>query len=130
MGSLTAHPVILDAGGLIALERGNRRVLALCKVAVTDGGGVVVPAGALAQVWRSGGRQVAVARVVEAAGTVVEPLDLTLAKLAGVLCGRAGTSDVVDASVVLTARRHNGLVVTSDLGDLGQLDPALQMIPC
>ncbi len=43
----------------------------------------------------------------------------------GVLCGSAGTHDVVDASVVIAARRVNALVITSDPDDLRQLDPAM-----
>lgn len=130
MGPLPARSVILDAGALIAIERGDRRVLSLCTVAAADGGDVVVPAGALAQVWRGGPRQATVARVVAAAGVAVEPLDEILARLAGILCGRAGTSDVIDASVVLTGRRHDGVIVTSDVDDLRRLDPAVPLIAC
>jgi hypothetical protein len=50
-----------------------------------------------------------------------------LAEAAGVLCGRAGTSDVVDACVVLVARRERAVVVTSDVDDLRQLDPGLRL---
>jgi predicted nuclease of predicted toxin-antitoxin system len=48
-----------------------------------------------------------------------------LAEATGILCGRAGTSDAVDASVVLTARRERAVVVTSDADDLHRLDPTL-----
>jgi hypothetical protein len=59
--------------------------------------------------------------------TKVPPLDQALAEAAGVLCGRAGTSDVIDASVVLTARREQAAVVTSDVEDLRRLDPTLRI---
>jgi hypothetical protein len=54
----------------------------------------------------------------------VPALDQVLAEAAGLLCGRAGTSDVIDASVVLVARRERALVVTSDVADLHRLDPS------
>lgn len=43
----------------------------------------------------------------------------------GQLCGRAGTSDVVDAAVVLTAHALGGAVVTSDPDDIARLADAL-----
>jgi hypothetical protein len=125
-----AHSVVLDAGALIAIEKGDRQVLALCKVATIDGASVVVPAGVVAQVWRDGARQVRMARLVAADGTIVETLDLEVAKLAGVYCGRSGTNDVVDATVVVAARQHHAKIVTSDRADLGRLDPGVEVIPC
>ena len=131
MGPLAAtSAVVLDAGALIALEKGDRKVLALCKVATTDGAPVVVPAGVVGQVWRDGARQARIARVLGAEGTIVEPLDLELAKLAGALCGHKGTGDVVHASVVLVARQHHAKIVTSDRSDLERLDSAVDVIPC
>jgi hypothetical protein len=55
----------------------------------------------------------------------IPPLDRVLAEAAGILCGRAGTSDVVDASVALLARRERATVLTSDVKDLARLDPTL-----
>ncbi len=46
-------------------------------------------------------------------------------KAAGVICGRAGTSDVIDALVVVTALRLHALVVTSDPDDLQRLASSL-----
>jgi len=40
----------------------------------------------------------------------------------------SGTSDITDAHVVICARRADQPVVTSDPGDLRQLDPALWLI--
>ena len=47
------------------------------------------------------------------------------ALIALVLCGRSRTSDVIDATVVLIAKREKAAVVTSDPDDLTRLDPAL-----
>jgi hypothetical protein len=46
----------------------------------------------------------------------------------GVVCGRAGTTDVVDASVVVCARQRGHQVVTGDPGDLLSIDPDLAVI--
>jgi hypothetical protein len=79
----------------------------------------------LGQVWRDPSRQVRLGALVKGPTTVVPPLDRLLAEAAGILCGRARTSDVIDASVVLLARRERAVVVTSDSNDLLRLDPGL-----
>lgn len=38
-----------------------------------------------------------------------------------------GTSDVIDASVVLAARAHGAAVVTTDPRDLSRIDPAIEL---
>jgi len=84
----------------------------------------------IGQVWRDGARQAQIARLIEANGTIVEPLDLDVAKLAGAYCGHAGTTDVVDATVVIAARQHHAAIVSSDRSDLHRLDPGIQIIAC
>jgi hypothetical protein len=66
----------------------------------------VIPAPALAQVWRDPPGAL-LARVVR--GAVVEPLDSARARLTGILCGRTGSSDVVDAAVVVSAAQRGDL---------------------
>lgn len=123
--------LVLDAGALIAVERGDRATGALIEVARRQRRGLVVPAGVVAQVWRGGGgRQVRLSRLLAVRELVVEPLTDAGARAAGVLCGAAGTADVVDASVVLTARRHRATVVSSDRGDLEVLDPRIPVVDC
>lgn len=51
-------------------------------------------------------------------GATVESMDETLARLVGELCGRARTSDIVDAAVVITASRRGDMILTSDPIDL------------
>jgi predicted nucleic acid-binding protein len=46
----------------------------------------------------------------------------------GRLLAASGTSDIVDAHVVICARRTGQQVVTSDPGDLRLLDPAVRLI--
>lgn len=120
-------PLVLDAGALIAFERGDARMRALVREALEADARLVIPAGALGQVWRGGPRQAPLRALVKGPTTSVPVLDQVLAEAAGVLCGRAGTSDVIDASVVLVARRERGVVVTSDVDDLRRLDPNLPL---
>jgi len=51
------HTVVLDAGALIAFERGDARMRALVREALKTGVRLVIPAGALGQVWRGTARQ-------------------------------------------------------------------------
>jgi rRNA-processing protein FCF1 len=127
MGKARAQAVVLDAGALIAFERGNARMRALVREALKEGAPLLIPAGVLGQVWRGSGRQAPVRALVKGPTTLVPALDQVLAEAAGVLCGRAGTSDVVDASVVLVARRERAVVVTSDVDDLRRLDPGIPL---
>lgn len=127
MGQTSSPAIVLDAGALIALERGDARMRALCREVLRTRRKLVVPAGVVAQVWRDAARQVPVRAVLAGPTTEVVPLDQILAEAAGILCGRAGTSDVVDASVVLVTRRERAVVVTSDAADLLALDPTLSI---
>jgi hypothetical protein len=123
VGAPGSGNLVLDAGALIAIERGDRRLLRALEVADE----VHVPAGVLAQVWRDPRRQARLARLVGTDGTSIHPLTGDAARTVGLLCGRARTSDVIDASVVVLARELNASVVTSDLDDLARLAPDLRI---
>ena len=127
MGAASSRAVVLDAGALIAFERADPRMRALLREAIRMGVRLVVPAGVVGQVCRGGARQVPLRALLKAETTSVPPLDRVLAEAAGALCGRAGTSDAIDASVVLVARRERAAVVTSDVEDLRRLDPTLRL---
>jgi predicted nucleic acid-binding protein len=127
MGKAYSRAVVLDAGALIAFERADPRMRALLREAIRTRTKVVVPAGVVAQVFRDRARQVPLCSLLNADITLVPPFDRTLAEASGALCGRMGTSDVVDASVVLIARREKAAVLTSDVGDLRALDPKLKL---
>jgi len=120
--------VTLDAGGLIALDRDDRRVVVLLARARETAAQVTVPAPALAQAIRRPERQVRLSRLIRQPGTDVIALDRVDATHVGRLLAASGTSDVVDAHVVICARRAGQPVVTSDPSDLRQLDPALRLI--
>jgi hypothetical protein len=122
--------LVLDAGALIAIERGDRDTAAVIEVARQESRAVIVPAGVVGQAWRGGGRQARLARLLNARDVVVEPLTDAGARAAGVLCGTAGTTDVIDATVVLAARRFHATVISSDRDDLEVLDPSLPVVDC
>ena len=118
----------LDAGALIAFERNDRRVVALVAQALHHGWALVVPAGVVGQVWRDGKRQARLARLLGTRELQIEALDDRRAREAGQLCGVRGTSDVIDASVVLGARARGHKIMTSDPVDLERLDPRAELI--
>ena len=127
MGKTRAQTLVLDAGALIAFERGDERMRALMRESVDKGRRLVFPAGVVAQIVRNPVEQVRLRKLMSGPTSSVPPLDRTLAEAAGVLCGRTSTSDIVDASVVLVARRERAVVVTSDVDDLRRLDPTLPL---
>jgi predicted nucleic acid-binding protein len=120
--------VTFDAGGLIALDRRERRVLALLARAQETGTRITVPAAALAQAVRQPERQALLARLVRQPTTDVVPLDRVDATSVGRLLAASATSDVVDAHDVICARRARQRIVTSDPDDLRRLDPTVQVV--
>lgn len=121
--------VTLDTGGLIALDRDDRRVIVLLARAAEAGARVTVPASALAQAVRRPERQVRLARLIRQPRTDVVPLDRVDATNVGRLLAKSGTADIADAHVVICARRAGQPVVTSDPDDLRQLDPTVETVP-
>ena len=90
--------LVLDAGAFVAVERGDRDVVALVKRERLAGRVPVTNGGVVAQVWRGGsGRQVPVARLL--AGVEIVPIDNSLGRRAGMLLGRTGGADAIDAAV-------------------------------
>lgn len=114
--------LVLDSGALVALERDERPMWVRLKAAQMDGELPLTHAGVLGQVWRGGSRQ---ARLSQALGGIdVRALDEPLGRAAGHLLAAAGSSDVIDAAVVLLAQDGDE-IVTADHGDLEQLASAL-----
>ena len=111
------NALILDAGALVALERGNRDVHKDIEDALRAGKPVRTNANAIAQVWRNGARQARLAKALRP--VTVEPVTEEDGYRAGELLGATRTKDVVDATVALLAKSGDR-VYTSDLGDLGR----------
>ncbi len=120
--------IAFDAGGLIALERNDRRVIALLARAAERGFRVTVPATALAQAIRNPARQARVSRLIRDVGTDLMPLDGPDATAVGLLLAKSATADIVDAHVVICAQRAGQAVVTSDAEDLRRMAPELQLV--
>jgi hypothetical protein len=116
--------LVLDAGALLAIDRRDRQVGALLRVAQQERIPVRTSPAVVAQVWRYGARQARLARVL--VGVAVPPLDLDTGKRLGVLLGTTNSSDVVDAHVASLARAGDQ-VLTSDLDDLRILLDALSV---
>lgn len=123
--------LILDAGALVAVERGDREVVALIKRELTAGRAPVTHSGVVGQVWRGGsGRQAPLARLLP--GLEIVGIDEALGRRAGLLLGKARLSDVVDAALVVLAADGDS-VLTSDVQDLRRLveaaDTHVDLVP-
>jgi hypothetical protein len=117
-----------DAGGLIALDRNDRRVIVLLARAAELGMRVTIPATALAQAIRNPARQVRLSRLIRQAGTDLIALNGPDATAIGLLLARTATTDIVDAHVAICARRTGQVVVTSDPADMRRIDPELRFV--
>ena len=115
--------ITLDAGALIALDRGVKRMIALLDQSLIDSRRFRIPAGVIGQAWRNGSTQATLARFLRSREVDIVPLDEHLSRSCGELCGATGTSDVIDASVVIVAKERGDLIVSSDASDLRRLDP-------
>lgn len=118
----------LDAGALTALDRHDRRIIVLVARARETGTTVTVPATALAQAMRDPARQPRLARLVRQPTTHVVALDRVDATSVGRLIAASGTSDIIDAHVVICAYRAGQRVATHDPNKLRRLDPSLQNV--
>jgi hypothetical protein len=111
--------LVLDAGALIALERGSEMMLALAEYADKRGDGPVIPASVLAQVWRGGPKAARLAKLLEVAE--VDSLDEDRGREIGERLGARASSDVVDAHVVCCAIEREAIALTSDPSDIDAL---------
>jgi hypothetical protein len=108
--------IVLDAGALVAIERGDRDTIALIKRELLLQRTPTTHGAVVGQIWRGGsGRQARLSRLLPALD--VAPLDESLGRRAGLLLGKARKSDVVDAALVLLAVDGDS-VFTSDPEDI------------
>jgi hypothetical protein len=114
--------IVYDTGALLAAERRHRGLWALHEQSLASGVRPIIPVVVLAQAWR-GAPHANLFRLLR--GCQVTPDTADLGKVAGTICGHTGTSDVIDALVVVTALRLHALVVTSDPDDLQHLASSL-----
>ncbi len=118
----------LDTGALIALERKDERMKALLARVLAHPEAIIhIPAGVVAQTFRDGSKQVRLVRLLKETQARVVALDEDTARAVGILLGLRGINDVVDASVVMCARRYDQPVVTGDPDDLRRLDAGVKL---
>lgn len=120
--------ITFDAGGLIALDRGDRRAIALLARATERGMRIAIPATAVAQAIRNPSKQHRLSRLIRQVSTDLIALDGPQAAAVGLLLARTGTSDIADAHVVLCARRAGQAIVTSEARDLRRIDTGLVLV--
>ncbi|HEX3391703.1 MAG TPA: hypothetical protein VHS55_04005 [Solirubrobacteraceae bacterium] len=110
--------LILDAGALIAADRGDRELIARLRVAEQRGVQLRSTGVVIAETWRDGSRQAQLARLLKAVDVVA--VDEALGREAGQLLGRSKTNDPADATVVAIATIGDR-ILTSDAGDIKRL---------
>jgi predicted nucleic acid-binding protein len=123
-------PLVLDAGALIAFERGQTSVRATVARVAAAGLPILVPATVLAQVWRGGSRSASLARLLT--GVLGDPLDERRAKEVGERLGERDRADIADAHVVCCALEQGAVLITSDPDDMASLaapDEHLILVP-
>ena len=109
---------VLDAGALVAVDKGDRRMGAILRVLQREGVPVRTSAGVVAQVWRDGRRQANLARILPGINTTV--IDDGAAKKIGELLKQNATDDLVGAHVALLVQPDDE-VLTSDEADIRAL---------
>ena len=124
--------LVLDAGAFVAVERANRAMVARLRAAERGGLELKSNGAVVAQVWRdASGRQALLSRLLRSVD--VRAVDRALGQGAGVLLGRAGRGDAVDATVVAIANAGDR-IATSDPEDIralvGAYGRAILVLPC
>ena len=110
--------LVLDAGGLIAVDRLDRKVGAILRVAQQRNMPVRTSATAVAQVWRSGSRQANLARVLT--GIDVAAIDMQTGRSVGKVLALSRTADVVDGHLGFIVRSGD-TVLTSDTNHIKKI---------
>jgi hypothetical protein len=110
--------IVLDAGALIGVDRRDRRVGALLRIAQRERIPVRTSAAVVAQAWRGGARQVNLARTLT--GIDIAAIDQGAGRRIGELLKRSASSDVVDGHLALLVDPGD-TVLTSDVDDITRL---------
>lgn len=110
--------VTLDAGALIAADRGDRELIATLAVLQQRGQLPVIPTAVVAQAWRAPSRR-RLSALLDA--SEIAPTTRSRAQRAGELLARTKTKDSVDAVVVAIAAERGDRILTSDPHDLQRL---------
>lgn len=123
--------VVLDAGALIALERGAASVRGFVLLADRALVALSTSSAVVAQVWRGGSRQARLARLLGSDLVSEVALDPDAARRIGVLAAAAGSRDVVDGHVAVLALERSAIVLTRDPADIVRWGvPSNQVVRC
>lgn len=110
--------ITFDTGALIALERKSARMLRVVAAAVHGDKPITVPTVVVAEWWRGRPSK----RMLQLLASVeLEPLDATLARIAGEALAAVRGSGAIDAIVMASAGQRGDAVFTSDIEDLERL---------
>lgn len=117
----------LDTGALLALEKRRQRMRKVIDVATRDAVPITVPVVVLAEWWR--GRsdlRDLIRRMV-----TIEPMQETLALVAGEALATVRGATLADAVVMASAAQRGDIVYTSDVSDFLRLQaffPAVRVL--
>jgi hypothetical protein len=109
--------LILDAGFLVSVDRGEGPARAFLNAANSKGAHLHTTHTVVAQVWRDGSRQARLARLLDA----IEIHAMDDGRAVGAVLARSGTSDVVDAHIVVLAVTLAEPILTGDVHDIETL---------
>jgi hypothetical protein len=110
---------VYNAGALVAIDKRYGEVFRSHQTRLAQGDTIIVPAPVAAQVVRDPARQARLMLTLR--GCDIVPFREADVSPVGLLLARAGTSDVIDGLVTLTAVKAEAAVVTSDTGDIRHL---------
>ena len=113
--------MILDAGFLISIDRGEDSARSLLTALARAKAPLHTTHPVVAQVWRGGSTQARLAAFLKS--VTVHPLDD--GRALGQLLARSATRDVVDAHLVMVAARLDDSILTGDPDDLGRIAEAM-----
>jgi predicted nucleic acid-binding protein len=124
--------IVLDAGALIALERGSPAVRGYVLLADRGHAALATSAAVVAQVWRGGNRQGRLARLLASDLVAELALDSEASRRIGMLAAAAPRArDVVDGHVAIIALDRDAVVLTSDPEDIARWGvPAAHVVRC
>jgi hypothetical protein len=111
-------PVVYDAAVLVAADRNDRAVWAEHRVRLEASLAPIIPAPVVAQASRAPS-QANLQRLLR--GCEVVAFDEANAHQTGRLLAAAGTSDVVDAALVVLAAKRGADIETGDVDDIRRL---------
>ena len=119
--------MILDAGVLVSIDRGEESARTFLTSSSRRAEPLHTTAAVAAQVWRNGSTQARLAKALRA--MTVHPFRSEDFAPVGEILRRSGTSDVVDAHLVVVAVRLGQNIITADEEDFTTLTGHLSDSP-